>query len=1043
MNAVIESLGWMLLHSLWEGAVVWVLLQLALIALRRRSAQARYLAACGALAATAFWPWMTFGSMDLFARLQSVPAVSGPALETSPAAAAALPAATPALRPAALERPASGRTVVEIVLPWLVGGWALGVLILAGRLGISWCLVRRLARTPLPGLPPAWRRRFEGLCRTAGVRSVVRLGETAAVTVPLVAGWLKPAVLLPLGVLTQLPVAQVEAILLHELAHIRRHDFLVNLLQAVVETLFFYHPAVRSINRRIRIEREQACDDLSVSWCRDPVVYAEALTTFEAYRQRALVLAMTGEKDLVTRVRRVLGLEPRPRVASFFASAAFLALGGYLASMFLAPLLAAELMTDRERVATIEALQPAPDPARSSGPSENVFVTGTLQTEDGRALPPSLFDPHRNLKQSEAKITSSRFGGWLGGGLSMQDAETYYGNTQTGRIEIGVWAQGYAPLRKTITASRGGKVKADLLLRRGFPAKVRITDPSGQPLAGVTLTATAHGGDSRLEISRPPVETDAEGTAVLGQVESDSTIRLNAFKPGWQMADQVLSRWAPGTTATCELEAARPTSGTVLDRATRQPIAGAEIILAARRGSGDSYVTFDPKEAQLLGRSDEKGRFHLDTLTPNSGYAIYARASGYPTQSFPIDYGQQDRVCELSRGLHLKGKILDPKGILASEKYFHPISLQVMFTLQATPFNGHGQSERRTLAKLGPEIPFEFENLPAGPAALVFAISGLEQYRYDLKLEKDVDDYVIDLDAPPPANSRSADDPRPRRPLQIVFQTEADEPLTGSIDVGYLTTNGDQRWVTPETAPIQGNRATVDLPVPTTVDLSADQIAGYWFAPESFELPKGSGAFSRPVKVSRAGVIHGKIGLSAGFRNGALSILPVVVRPPSGRPIQELTSGTFRELSPRGEYVTPPLPLGGTYAVIVNAAPSYFAIDPAVVDATHPIVERNLDLKIPGGALKGRFVDQDRQPIAYQEVILTYHPDEATECASHSATTGEDGSFVIPGVNFAVPGNYEVQLFGDRWEKSAVRIDGRTPQPFTITLQPRTKSAQP
>ena len=99
------------------------------------------------------------------------------------------------------------------------------------------------------------------------------------VEVPTVIGWLRPVVLMPASALSGMGPQQLEAILAHELAHIRRHDYLVNLLQTVVETLLFYHPAVWWLSGRIRVERENCCDDLAVSLCGDPYAYAERSPT--------------------------------------------------------------------------------------------------------------------------------------------------------------------------------------------------------------------------------------------------------------------------------------------------------------------------------------------------------------------------------------------------------------------------------------------------------------------------------------------------------------------------------------------------------------------------------------------------------------------------------------------------------------------------------------------------------------------------------------------------------------------------------------------
>ena len=149
------------------------------------------------------------------------------------------------------------------------------------------------------------------LSRRLHIARAVTLLESTLVDVPTVIGLLKPVVLLPASALGGLAPQQLEAILAHELAHIRRHDYLVNLLQTLVETVLFYHPAVWWLSRRIRIERENCCDDLAVSLCGDPVAYAHALADLEALRSgpapdHHIAMAATGG-SLLQRVRRLLG----------------------------------------------------------------------------------------------------------------------------------------------------------------------------------------------------------------------------------------------------------------------------------------------------------------------------------------------------------------------------------------------------------------------------------------------------------------------------------------------------------------------------------------------------------------------------------------------------------------------------------------------------------------------------------------------------------------------------------------------------------------
>ncbi len=140
-----------------------------------------------------------------------------------------------------------------------------------------------------------------------GIRRAVTLLESARVEVPMVSGWLRPSILVPVAALSGLTAPQLEAILAHELAHIRRHDYLVNLLQCLVEVLLFHHPATWWITRVVRCEREHCCDDMAVSASRDRLTYAQALAAMEGLRTPAFSISPAANGgNLLARVRRIL-----------------------------------------------------------------------------------------------------------------------------------------------------------------------------------------------------------------------------------------------------------------------------------------------------------------------------------------------------------------------------------------------------------------------------------------------------------------------------------------------------------------------------------------------------------------------------------------------------------------------------------------------------------------------------------------------------------------------------------------------------------------
>jgi GWxTD domain-containing protein len=287
-----SAAGWTLIHSLWQGAIVAFLLAAALSVIR--SSETRYWAASLAMLVMLACFAGTFIEM----RLTQAPADS---VKTYNTAHLNLPnlAADSSATPI--------RSRLENLPPWADPFWMAGVLILSLRHLRNWTAARALRRTGVCSPPDLWQYKLIALASRVRVSRPVTLLESALASVPCVVGHLRPLILLPVGLLTSLPMEQIEAILLHELAHIRRHDYLVNMLQVAVESLLFYHPAVWWISRIMRAEREHCCDDAVVALGGDAYQYALALAALEETRQGVPepALAATGG-NLVKRIHRLL-----------------------------------------------------------------------------------------------------------------------------------------------------------------------------------------------------------------------------------------------------------------------------------------------------------------------------------------------------------------------------------------------------------------------------------------------------------------------------------------------------------------------------------------------------------------------------------------------------------------------------------------------------------------------------------------------------------------------------------------------------------------
>jgi uncharacterized protein (TIGR03435 family) len=307
MNAWMHVGGWTLMHFVWQGAAIALVTAVLLRLCRQHTASRRYLIACGAMVAM-------LGSVVVTATLIEPPATGVSATPTS-SVSTTFAGRTDTLLPIQITDTATPAELsyaqrIEALLPWIVSAWLCGVLLLFARITAAWWRVRRLQSVASSTEASSWQAAANRIASRFGLVRMIRIVELPSVDVPLVVGCLRPVVVLPIAALSSLNAAQVEAIIAHELAHVRRHDLLVNLMQTLVETLLFYHPAVWWLSARIRDEREHCCDDAAVAVCGDPVGYAAALAELEAWRGGALNLAAAATGgSLLNRVRRILRVE--------------------------------------------------------------------------------------------------------------------------------------------------------------------------------------------------------------------------------------------------------------------------------------------------------------------------------------------------------------------------------------------------------------------------------------------------------------------------------------------------------------------------------------------------------------------------------------------------------------------------------------------------------------------------------------------------------------------------------------------------------------
>jgi beta-lactamase regulating signal transducer with metallopeptidase domain/thiol-disulfide isomerase/thioredoxin/protocatechuate 3,4-dioxygenase beta subunit len=772
-SPMVYRLGWILLHSVWEALAVAIGLAVLLPALRRRGARAGYAISCGALLLTVLLPALTF----LFVPAPAMPQPALADVAVSRIADISVgTAATPRSMPVimrwmpdqsllrSIERPAPPSTTdgsppaastVELswkeravslgrqfqaraawLLPWIVLGWSLGVaLVSLWNIG-GWFAVQRLKTHGTDAVTGTIQDAAARIARQLGLKRRVRLLRSALVDTPLVIGALKPVILLPAALITELPAEQLEALLAHELAHVLRQDYIINLLQSVVETLLFYHPAVWWISSQVRKERENCCDDLAVNVICDRTVYVRALATVAGARASSLAPAATGGL-LAARLRRILGIADRQGAQSsrWLTGAAILSLCVFA--------IAFTSLGSRLATAQTNGLEP---PAKKNSP---------MKTQDSAkpAKPPApAAKPGRTIDHPEFPTKGS---------MRIRVTDTAGHPLPYAGILVSVWTNQQKTFRATqrYTCDEEGLVTVELpkslwILRlwaakksyckefynfetnarvhelvipdeftfrmvKGTTLAGTVTNEEGRPIAGATVECSYAGQG----VNPDPTVTDAHGRWKLDNLRPESVMNVRATHPDYLGHDhgREPDSWHKVTTQASH---------------TGMPP------LVLRRGIRATVKVTDPagkpvKGAVVLWGNDQYFRSTPDVVTDANGFGQLPAHSAGPVQVTVVAKGwmPDSRKIEIGPkmspiGFHLRpGKKLRIRFVDGSgapvPKVFAPIdSWRKVLHLTYTPHGGGDLDIPRTADKNG---VFQWDWAPDDPISFLFMQQGFEQ----------------------------------------------------------------------------------------------------------------------------------------------------------------------------------------------------------------------------------------------------------------------------------------------------------------------------
>jgi bla regulator protein BlaR1 len=292
LDNLLRALSWTFIHSLWQGLILTILAGMVMLGTKKLGSSLRYFLLCSLF-------FLFLGSAGITFLIEWNTGTTG-------SSGLKLIANQPDLN--ALFQDSVIRQLFEKIAffmnanaQWIVFIWLIILIFKTAKMMLDMVYVYRLRNHHQYTPGEEWTLRMQSLCTEIGIRKKVALIESALVRIPIVVGHLKPMVLVPVGILTNLPAGEVEAVLLHELAHIRRHDYLINFIQRIAELLFFFNPALLWVSSLLRIERENCCDDIAIAKTKNKLQFVEALIRFKEHslKHQEYALGLFGKKNLL------------------------------------------------------------------------------------------------------------------------------------------------------------------------------------------------------------------------------------------------------------------------------------------------------------------------------------------------------------------------------------------------------------------------------------------------------------------------------------------------------------------------------------------------------------------------------------------------------------------------------------------------------------------------------------------------------------------------------------------------------------------------
>jgi beta-lactamase regulating signal transducer with metallopeptidase domain len=1011
-----------LLHTLWQGAAIVLLLGLAL----RHFSQpvARYRCSLAALLGLVLAGLVTWAVLNR-------PEPQRPA--KVPVASAPVP-----VQPAVGDDPV---VVVVSALPpepravkfdwtaWLALIWLLGAAAMLARAGFQVAGAERLRRSSRPLNDASVAGLLAEARRAVGLARRVRLAVTERLTSPAVVGVFLPTLILPLSLTTTLSADQIRFILLHELAHIQRGDYFANLFQLFAEALLFFNPAAWWISRHIRLEREACCDALAIELSGAPADYAQTLVQVAErilLAPPAAAPALGNRREpssLADRIQRLLvpGYRPHLRM-TWRAMLAALLVGSVLLTLSAigTRVTVAAILSPQQRIERIEKkmTEYGENPAAANldfdaEHAPQVKIAGHIRMADGSPVPQWVW-----LNVYSAVPRSSY-------GLAMAAKDgTFSGSIRAGIIYIGAVVTNCAP---AVIGPLDGTVtnrfdNLELVLNPGFDVPLQVADvDSGKALTNVSCSTTFWMENSGF--ASHSWQSEADGSILLTHC-ADLPLDVTVKVPGYEIVKKRFDHLHAGEPLRMELRRGETVSGTVIDQATSEPLAGAEFHLLYESG-GEAAGHYEWDDAlHRLGSSDAVGAFHLNQMRHGCVYYLGVSAPGHESVILKsISPGTMGLVVRLGPELVVRGHVT---GHLEALPQVNGGPVLDFNTSEVFENNSYGNYQRVPLHVVNGVATFQFTNRVAGPVTV--SVNGWSEER---DITAPVEDWALNVQPAAAAET-------PKREVIFRFKSASGVLPGGTVSV----TIPDNLEIKHRTAHMQEMQITngevrVPIAIGGETHLEPKRLVGYWFSQWTLgyvTVTNGAGPLILDVPLVPAGAIYARALNADGSPAGGLFFGVTELKRAPGRDASSTLDSGSDSISgnaPR-KWVSGPLPLGGTYQIHGWRGNSFCVSQPVKLTEANPDAEVTLQFA-PGKIFHGTVLDAAGNPLRNAEVIPSFALPDNHQFNLKSVFTDDQGRFELAEVTTEA-GTYTVDVAAPGVMAETIKLKFGA-QPQTIRLK--------